>query len=133
MFGQLLMSRKIGDYLTLQLGGSYSHFNMVDINAFDYDRFAIHFSGRYKLAGTGAIIINYDQPLEALRLTRDEQVDLNPNISVGYEFFTGTHDFQIYMGYTNHLLQQHAMVKETKDFEFEMFNFGFLITRLWAL
>jgi hypothetical protein len=131
MFGQVLVSRKLGENITLQLGGSYSHFNMVDIEKFDYDRFAVHFSGRYKLAGTGAIVFNYDQPLDALRLTRDEQVDLNPNISVGYEFFTGTHDFQIYMGYTNHLLQQHAMVKETKDFEFEMFNFGFLITRLW--
>jgi hypothetical protein len=133
MFGQLLMSRKFGDYLTIQLGGSYSHFNMVDVDKYDYDRVAIHFSGRYKLAGTGAIVVNYDQPLDALRLTRDEQVDLNPNISFGYEFFTGTHDFQIYMGYTNHLLQQHAMVKENKEFEFEMFNIGFLITRLWAL
>jgi len=131
MFGQLLMSRKFIDKITVQLGASYSHFNMVDIAKYDYDRVALHFSGRYKLAGTGAIIVNYDQPLDVLRLTGHEDFDLNPNISVGYEFFTGTHDFQIYMGYTNHLLQQHAMVKETKDFEFEMFNFGFLITRLW--
>jgi hypothetical protein len=131
MFGQLLMSRKFGESLTLQLGGSYSHFNMVDIAKYDYDRIAVHFSGRFKLAGTGAIIINYDQPLDLLRLSGHEDFDLNPNISVGYEFFTGTHDFQIFMGYTNHLLQQHAMIKEGKDFEFEMFNFGFLITRLW--
>jgi hypothetical protein len=72
---------------------------MVDIEKFDYDRFAVHFSGRYKLAGTGAIIFNYDQPLDATSINQSmKQVDLNPNISVGYEFFTGTHDFQILYG-----------------------------------
>ena len=94
MFGQLLMSRKFIDKITVQLGASYSHFNMVDIAKYDYDRVALHFSGRYKLAGTGAIIVNYDQPLDVLRLTGHEDFDLNPNISVGYEFFTGTHDFK---------------------------------------
>jgi hypothetical protein len=71
--------------------------------------------------------------LDVLRLTGHEDIELNPNLSIGYEFITSTHDFQVYMGYTNHLLPQHAMVKETKDFEFKMFNIGFLITRLWAL
>jgi hypothetical protein len=132
-FGQILMSRKFGYRVTVQLGGSFSHFNMTDTARFDYDRIGIHFAGRVKVTPTGNIVFNYDQPLDVLRLSGTSEYELNPNVTVGYEMVTSTHAFHVYMGYTNHLLPQYAMVRETKDFEFEQFNIGFTITRLWAL
>ncbi|ALO15061.1 hypothetical protein L21SP5_01411 [Salinivirga cyanobacteriivorans] len=131
-FGQLIMSRKFGYRVSVQLGASFSHFNMTDTSRFDYDRVGIHFNGRVRVAPTGNIVFNYDQPLDFLRLSGTEEYELNPNITIGYEIVTSTHAFHLYMGYTNHLLPQYAMVRETKEFELEQFNFGFTITRLWS-
>lgn len=131
-FSQLIVSRKFGYRVSVQLGASFSHFNMTDTSRFDYDRVGLHFNGRVRVAPTGNIVFNYDQPMDFLRLSGTEEYELNPNITIGYEIVTSTHAFHLYMGYTNHLLPQYAMVRETKDFEFEQFNFGFTITRLWS-
>lgn len=134
-YGQAMVGRKFGDRVTLQLGGSFSHINMVDTATMDYDRIGIHFNGRIKVAATGSIIFNYDQPLETLRLTGPTNKDINnsPNISFGYEISTSTHAFQIFCGYTKEILPQHVMLKNQGEFTFEQFRLGFIITRLWSL
>ncbi len=131
-FGQVIMSRKFGYRLSLQLGASFSHFNMTDTSRYDYDRIGIHLNGRVRVAPTGSIVFNYDQPLNVLRLSGTEDIDIYPNITLGYEIVTSTHAFHIYGGYTNHLSPQYIMVRENKDFELKYFNLGFTITRLWS-
>ncbi len=131
-FGQLIIGRKFGDRATLQTGVSYSHFNQAKIATQDYSRIGVHLNGRVKITETGSFIFNYDQPLKALQLTRDPQVKLNPNIAIGWEIATATHAFQIYASYSQEILPQYYMARETKEeFEFEQFNIGFTITRMW--
>ncbi len=131
MFGQVIISRKFNDRITLQAGASFSHFNMADTSKFDYDRIGIHVNGRIKLTTQGSFIFNYDQPLKALQLSNHADVDLYPNISFGWEIATVTHAFQIYAGYSKEILPQYYMMRERKEFAFDQFNIGFTITRLW--
>ncbi len=130
MFGQLIASRKFTDRLSLQVSASFSHFNQTDTSKFDYDRIGLHLNGRFKVTEGGSVIFNYDQPLKALQLTNHEDVKLHPNVALGYEIATVSHAFQFYLGYSKQLMPQYVMVRETKDFDFNQFNFGFVITRL---
>jgi hypothetical protein len=130
MFGQFIASRKFTDRLSLQVGASFSHFNQADTSKFDYDRIGLHLNGRFKVTEQGSVIFNYDQPLKALQLRAHEDVELHPNVALGYEISTVAHDFQFYLGYSKQLLPQYTMMRETKDFDFNQFNFGFVITRL---
>ncbi len=129
-FGQLNASRKFSDRITLQVGASFSHFNQADTSKYDYDRIGLHLIGRFKVTEQGSVIFNYDQPLKALQLSNHEDVTLNPNVALGYEIATVSHDFQFYLGYSKQLMPQYVMVRENKEFEFEQFCFGFVITRL---
>lgn len=133
-FGQLIIGRKVNGWLSLQLGGSFAHFNMVDTASYDYDRISIHFNGRAKVAATGAIIFNYDQPLEALRLTptKNKDINNNPNIAIGYEISTSTHAFQVFCGYSKEILPQQIVLRNQDDLTIDMFRIGFVITRLWS-
>lgn len=130
-FGQLLVSRKFSDKISLQVGASFSHFNHADTSKFNFDRIGIHASGRVKLTPTGSFVFVYDQPLNALQLDNRVDDEVNPNISIGWDISTVTHSFQIYMGYSNEILPQYYMLREQKPFEFQQFNIGFVITRMW--
>ncbi len=130
-FGQLIVGRKFHDRFSLQGGVSFTHFNHADTSVYSFDRIGLHLNGRIKVTGTGSFVFNYDQPLKALQLTVRENDDINPNITFGWEIATATHAFQIYMGYSKKILPQYYMMRETKEFEFEQFNIGFTITRMW--
>lgn len=133
-FGQIIIGRKFTNWLTLQAGGSFSHFNMVDTSTYDFDRITIHLNGRIKISPQGSIIFNYDQPLEALRLTptKNNNINNSPNLALGFEIATSTHAFQIFCGYSQEILPQHIYMRNQNDFAFEQFRLGFVITRLWS-
>ncbi len=130
-FGQVMVGRKFGDRITVQAAASFSHFNQADTAKYDFDRIGLHLSGRVKLTGTGSLMFNYVQPLKALQLQNHDGVELNPNVSLGWEIATITHSFQIYMGYSKEILPQYYMMRENKEFTFDQFNIGFVITRMW--
>lgn len=130
-YGQVIIGRKINDRITLQVGGSFSHFNQADTTKYDFDRIGIHLNGRVKISEQGSFIFNYDQPLKALQLSHHEDVDLKPNIQFGFEIATISHQFQIHMGYSKEILPQYYMMRNNKEFAFDQFNIGFTMTRMW--
>jgi hypothetical protein len=130
-FGQVIVGRKFGERATMQAAASFTHFNHADTAKYDFDRIGVHLSGRVKVTATGSFIFNYDQPLKPLQLENNQDVKLNPNVSFGWEIATATHAFQIFMGYSKEILPQYYMMREGKEFEFEQFNVGFVITRMW--
>jgi long-subunit fatty acid transport protein len=131
LFGQLIISRKFNDRISLQAGASFSHFNQTNRDFYNFDRVGLHFNGRIKLTSLGSFIFNYDQPLKAFQITEMKGVDINPNVSFGWEIATVSHAFQIYMGYSKEILPQYYMVRENSDFAFDQFRIGFTMTRLW--
>jgi hypothetical protein len=107
-FHQLLIARKITSKLSVQVGPSLSHHNVVNgyftkendstlkINrSMKFEHFAVSFSARYKLTNITSVMINYDQPI-----TKHATNNPNPSLSFGIEMNTSSHSFQIF--FTNY-------------------------------
>jgi len=116
----------------LQAGASFTHYNMAGWD-YNHDVVGIHFSGRLKFSPQGSIIFNYDKPLNIDGIS--EQTEWNTqakeNVSIGVEFFTFTHAFQIYLGTADGILPQDVMMYNQKDWTNKGLALGFTITRLW--
>ncbi|HRI19668.1 MAG TPA: DUF5777 family beta-barrel protein [Panacibacter sp.] len=153
-FNQLLFARKISDRFSIQVAPSWSHQNAVwgyyqsydtatkkygDVYKTMYnDHFAIAVSGKFQFSNLCSIIFNYDQPL-----TKHNQYNPNPNISLGLEVITSSHAFQVFVG--NYSLlnpQRNNLYNHNNPFgEYTTVNgtvvkgyqylIGFNITRLW--
>ena len=132
-FSQLIVSRKFNEWLSLQAGVSFSHYNAVAL-FYDHDKVGVHFNGRIKVSPQGSIIFNYDQPLKINSISEHDQWTNapKPNLALGYEISTGTHAFQIYMGSTTSLLPQENMMFNQLDWQNNGLAIGFTITRLWG-
>lgn len=134
-FNQLMVARKFSEKFSLQVSGSYAHFNnlqgFIDAEgkiqqALKNDNFAVSFSGRYKITDQTSVIGNYDQPL-----TQNPANNPHPNISLGLEMRTSGHDFEIFIANYGYILPQNNMIYNQNDFTKGQFLIGFNITRLW--
>ena len=150
-FHQLLIARKIDDRLSVQGGISVSHQNSVDgyytkndstgkviFKDMHFDHFSFSFSGRFKLTDVTSIMFDYDQPI-----TKHATNNANPNLSLGFEFYTGGHSFQFFLGNYAFLSPQRDNLFNTnspfsytdkvtgKKIKGGQFLIGFNITRLW--
>ena len=132
IFYQLIISRKFTDRISMQVGASHSHFNMVDTSKYDFDRIGVHFNGRVKFSENSAFVFNYDQPLkiDAFRLDNNKDVKFTPNLAFGVEIATATHVFDIYLGYSKEILPQYYMMRTADEIDFEQFRIGFIIKGL---
>ena len=153
-FNQVLIARKITDKLSLQVAPSWSHQNAVwgyytsydtstklygdKYKSMNHEHFAIAVSGRYKFSNLCAVLFNYDQPL-----TKHNQYNPNPNISLGLEVTTSSHAFQVFFtSYSmlnpqqNNIYNQNNPFSEYTDASGKVhkgyqYLIGFNITRLW--
>ena len=150
-FHQLLLARKFSDKFSLQLGGSISHFNAVypqldpetdTYQDIDNDHIALALSARYKISGATSVLLNYDQPL-TLRDPldpEDEGSDPKPNLSLGIEFTTSAHAFQLFVGNFQSITPQRNNFYNTNwgfgNDQFSLWDpewlIGFNMTRLWS-
>jgi len=154
-FNQLMIARKITNKLSVQLAPSVTHQNVVNgyfqtsgsladstyksvvKGEMNHDHFALTLSARYKIKQGMSVLLGYDQPL-----TKHATNNPNPNLSIGIEFTTSSHAFQLF--FTNYYYmtpQRNNLfnknnpidIKGLNDVTFHHENFliGFNITRLW--
>jgi hypothetical protein len=154
-FNQLLIARKITSKLSVQIAPSVSHQNVVNgyyktsgspadstykavvEGEMKHDHIAVDIAIRYKIKTAMSLMLNYDQPL-----TKHPTNNPNPNLSLGIEFTTSSHAFQLF--FTNYYYmtpQRNNLfnknnpidIKGFNDITFHHENFliGFNITRLW--
>lgn len=131
-FSQLIVGRKFNSWLSLQVAGSFTHFNSVD-TLMEHDKIGLHFSGRAKISPQGSFIFNYDMPLKIQGIAEyNEFTNLPlPNLALGFEIATSTHAFHIYVGTANGIIPQEVIMYNQNDFTNGEMSLGFLITRLW--
>jgi len=122
-FSQLIIAKKFGQNLSLELAPSISHYNIVD-KSMQNDMVAIAFGGRMKISAQSAIILDYTQPI-----TQFDSNQPKPGISIGAEFSTSAHVFQIMLTNYNGLVQQKNIMFNQNDFFNGDFMIGFNITR----
>lgn len=123
-FNQLIIAKRFSKMFSLQLAPSYSHYNVVDA-PMNNDLFAIEFGGRAKVTSTMSILLDVNQPI-----TSQENIPKS-GFSVGTEFSTVGHTFQIFISnYRGIINQQSNMFNQNEFFEGD-FAIGFNISRTW--
>jgi hypothetical protein len=154
-FNQVLIARKINNKLSIQVAPSVTHQNVVNgyyetsgsvadstykaevKGEMEHNHFAIAVSARYKIKQGMSVLFGYDQPL-----TKHKTNNPNPNLSLGVEFTTSSHAFQLFFtNYyyitpsRNNLFNKNNPIdiKGWSDITFypQHFLIGFNITRLW--
>ena len=131
-FSQLIISRRFTDWLSVQAGASFTHYNMVDWD-YDHDIVGAHVNGRIKISNQTSIIATYDAPLKIEGISEQMNWDTHakPNFAIGVDISTYTHAFQIYVGNANGILPQDNMMFNKNKFNKDGIAVGFTITRLW--
>jgi len=133
-FHQLIFARRFSPKLSLQVAPSLSHYN-TRRDFTENNRFAIAIGGRYKISAQTSILLDYSQPITMFdrdpdALKQDGFNPLNqPGISLGTEFATSGHIFQIFITNYNGIVPQQNYMKNTNDFFHRGALIGFNITR----
>lgn len=131
-FSQIMVSRKFNEWLSLQAGGSFTHYNLVGKKD-NHDLFGVHALGRVKISPQSALTINYNQPLKIQSISEQTVMpDYTPNIALGWQISTFTHAFQLYVSNSSSMLPQESMMFNRAKFDMKGIAIGFTITRIWA-
>ena len=134
-FHQLMVARKLNDYISLQAAGSISYFNFVEptndvegnfLGRRDNMVLSTSFLGRCKINDVTGLIANVDIPL-----SDDEFNDPKPNISFGIELVSSSHAFQVFIGNYKWMVPQYNHTFNQNEFGNNDILIGFNMTRLW--
>lgn len=124
-FNQLIFSRRFSPKVSVQLAPSISHYNLV-AEGMTNDLFSIALGGRVKISPQTNIMIDYSQPITQYE---NESLQPKPGISLGVEFVTSAHEFQLMLSNYNGLVPQKNYIYNDYDFFKGDFLIGFNITR----
>ena len=123
-FNQIIIAKRFNKMFSFQIAPSYSHYNVVDAPMYN-DLFAIEFGGRAKVTSSMSILLDANVPI-----TSQDYVP-EAGFSIGTEFSTVGHTFQIFFSnYTGIINQQSNMFNQNNFFEGD-FVIGFNISRTW--
>ena len=123
-FNQIIIAKRITKTFSLQIAPSYSHYNVVDA-PMGNDLFALQFGGRAKIASDISILLDVNQPITS------QEIVAKPGFSIGTEFSTVGHSFQIFVSnYQGIINQRNNMFNQNEFFEGD-FAIGFNISRTW--
>jgi len=127
-FNQLIIARRFTRNFSMQVAPSVSHYNLVD-SRMRNDVIGLSVGGRYKISPQTAIIVDYSQPfihhLDGVSLDNDPLA----GFSIGTEFATSGHVFQLFISNMNGIVPQKNYMFNTNDFFKGDFLIGFNITR----
>jgi hypothetical protein len=131
-FSQVMVSRKFNEWLSVQGGASFTHFNMVAWDE-NHDLFGLHALGRIKISPQSSLTFNYNAPLKIEAISeQSEMPDYKPTMAIGWQISTFTHAFQLYVSNGAFMSPQENMMYTTSGFNMDGIAIGFTITRLWA-
>ena len=141
-FHQLIISRRFSPNLSLQVAPSLSHYNLVP-EGMPNDIFGLAFGGRFKISPGTAITVDYSLPLTSFTDNPGTEnvvtdfpngaVNPLPGFSLGAEFVTSSHAFQVYVSSYNGIVPQVNYFKNQNRFldGWDGILLGFTITRIY--
>ena len=107
---------------------------------------AISFVGKYKFSPQSSILLQFNQPLSTRNftnvssntsgnvttLTTNKGVLPKPDLGIGFEVSTGSHQFQIFLCTADAIIPQERELYNSNDFLQKQMVIGFNITRQWG-
>lgn len=125
---ELIVSRKFNDVLSLQISPTVVYKNLVVGLEEDHFTFVIPFSGRIQYSFGSAVLFEY-----AYKLNNRSESHLDNPFSLGFEFGTAGHVFQLFMSNSYFLRESNIYTMEPYDVYQSPYEFvlGFNIRRVW--
>ena len=125
---QLIIARKFNDKISLQLSPTLVYKNLVEGLEKLHHTFILPFSGRYQYSFGSAILFEY-----AYKLNNTSENKLDNPFSLGFEFGTAGHVFQIFMSNSYYIRETNIYTEEPLNFYDKPYEFvlGFNIRRVW--
>jgi hypothetical protein len=132
-FTQLIVGRRINDFVSVQANASFTHYNIVD-QLVDHDKISLGFNGRVNFTAQSSILFQYDVPLKVKWIAEHREFlnPAKPNFGLGWEIRTSTHAFHIYLSSSDGMIPQHNAMFNQNDWTNGDLMFGFSITRYWG-
>ena len=124
---QLLITKKIGDRISLQVNAGYNHRNYVDYNDVNGLLFA-GASGRFRFTKTLGILFEYNHAFG-----RPSEIVTQDPLSFGFEILTGGHTFALHFSNSKGLNENIFIPGTTSNWLDGQFRFGFSINRRFKL
>jgi len=129
-FHQIILARRFNRNLSLQLAPSISHFNLVNAGRKN-DIFGLSLGGRYKVSPQTSILVDYSHPFTNYLEVDGEDINPKPGLSIGVEFATSGHAFQLLVSNSNGIVPQEIYGFNQNDFFKGDILIGFNITRVY--
>lgn len=139
-FHQLIMAKRFTPEFSMQFTTSVSHYNAV-YDGMQNDRWALSLGGRYKITPNTAILFDYSQPLTQFdmsskpnsegELIKETRYTNHPGLSLGFEFGTSGHAFQLFISNYSGIVPQENYMWNKNDFFNGEILLGFNITRIY--
>lgn len=131
-FSEVIVGRKVNDWLSVQASANFTHYNSVD-SLLDNDKIGIGLGGRIKFSPQSSLTLELGVPLKIESISQHTSFTNHPkpHFSIGYEVSTSTHAFQIFLTNGMGILPQELYMHNLSEFDSESIRFGFNITRLW--
>lgn len=124
-FHQIIVSKKFNPNFSMQIAPSISHYNLVE-EGMNNDMFALAIGGRYKISPQTSILLDYSQPLSNF-----DDYNPEPGLSLGFEFATSAHAFQLFISNYSGIVPQQNYMWNQNDFFSGDILLGFNITRVY--
>lgn len=135
-FNQIIFARRFSNNFSLQIAPSLSHQNAVTSNMKN-DMFAIAVGAKIKVSPGTNILLDYSQPLGSYDEATTADLALGgvntpkPGISLGVEFNTSAHAFQLFASNYWGIVPQNNYMYNQNDFFNGDILIGFNITRIY--
>jgi hypothetical protein len=125
---QLIIARKFNDKISLQLSPTFVYKNLVEGMEESHHTFVLPFSGRYQYSFGSAVLFEY-----AYKLNNTLENKLDNAFSLGFEFGTAGHVFQVFMSNSYYIRETNIYTEEPYNFydRPNEFVLGFNIRRVW--
>ncbi len=137
-FSQLSLSRKINRLLSVQISGNYTHYNLIDTAFYSHlkhDNFGFSILGKLRLTPGTLLLMEYDLNATASsnrpKPLQGQTWYGRPNLSIGVEFATAGHSFQLFLSNYQGINPARNMVYNDHAIGQGDFVIGFNLIRNW--
>jgi len=129
-FHQIIIARRFSPDFSLQVAPSVSHYNLV-ANGLNNDVFGLAVGGRYKISPQTSVLVDYSHPFTNYPISDTLDHNPKPGFSLGVEFSTSGHAFQLLISNYDGIVPQQNYVFNKHEFFKGDFLIGFNITRVY--
>lgn len=129
---QIIVAKKFGDKLSLQLAPTLVHYNLVRRTADPNTIFALGTAASIKLNRSVRLNLEYYPRLNGRDVPNRAGQKLHDYLGVGFDIETGGHVFQLMLSNSLGMLEQHQIAETTGSWENMAVRLGFNVSRTFS-